>query len=540
MTFWVLLASFAGAATHEVQAVPAEVVVYADRALTTRTVTLDLGTGEQEVVFTGLPARTLSDSVTADASGPGELFGIDLRRVTASQVADERVAELQDEIRALQDRRRIAKDQEAASTAELKALEGSRAESAKALSAQLLAGDDGPGRARRLRRSLAEQEAGARESLRESQRQVRDLNDQISALERERTQLGSSATDTWTATVRLDLARAGRVTVDLSYLVTGATWRPHYDLRGTADTGMVQLALSALVAQRTGEDWEDVKLTVSSAQPSRGTVVPTLDPFWLRRYTPPPRPSSRSSRAKAAAAPVAMAEESLDMDYAAEPEPQPMEVATAAVQVELSATAFSVSRPEDVAADGTERKVLLTTESLEAALRHVVVARIDPRAFLVGEVTNTAGFPLLPGEAGVFLDDAYLGDFMLNAVAPGDEFDIAFGVDDRVTVKRKPEDIVIDDEKLGGKRAVSRWRWKVEVKNGHRRPISVEVLEQVPQSTHDDVRVSWDVAEGGPQPEEEDGGILKFPYDLGAGAERIFEWGYEVNYPTDLYLGWME
>ncbi|MBW1880118.1 MAG: DUF4140 domain-containing protein, partial [Deltaproteobacteria bacterium] len=174
MTFWVLLASFAGAATHEVQAVPAEVVVYADRALTTRTVTLDLGTGEQEVVFTGLPARTLSDSVTADASGPGELFGIDLRRVTASQVADERVAELQEEIRDLQDQRRIAKDREAASTAELKALEGSRAESAKALSAQLLAGDDGPGRARRLRRSLAEQEAGARESLRESQRQVRD------------------------------------------------------------------------------------------------------------------------------------------------------------------------------------------------------------------------------------------------------------------------------------------------------------------------------------------------------------------------------
>jgi uncharacterized protein (TIGR02231 family) len=540
MTFWVLLVSFAGAATHEVEAAPSEVVVYADRALATRTATLDLGAGEQEVVFANLPARTLSDSATADASGPGELFGIDMRRVTATQVADERVAEIQEEIRGLQDRRRIEKDREAASAAELKALETSRTESAKALSSQLLAGDDGPGRARRLRRSLAGQEAGARVSLRTAQRRVRELNEEIAALERERTQLGSSATDTWTATVRLDVARAGRVTVDLSYLVTGATWRPHYDLRGAADTGMVQLALSALVAQNTGEDWDDVKLTVSSAQPSRGTVVPTLDPFWLRRYTPPPRPSPRASRAKAAEAPMAVAEEAYEMDYAPEPEPQPMAVATAAVQVELAATAFSVSRPEDVAADGTERKVLLTTESLEADLRHVVVPRIDPRAFLVGEVTNSADFPLLPGEAGVFLDDAYLGDFVLDTVAPGDEFDIAFGVDDRVTVKRKPDEVLIGDEKLGGKRAVSSWRWKVEVKNGHRRSISVEVLEQVPQSTHDDVRVSWDVADGGPEPEEEDGGILTFPYDLGAGAGRDFVWGYEVAYPTDLYLGWME
>jgi len=540
MTFWVLLASLAGAATHEVEAAPSEVVVYADRALTTRSVTLDLGSGDQEVVFTGLPARTLSDSVTADASGPGELFGIDMRRVTASQTADARVAEIQEEIQALQDQRRVAKDEEAAATAELSMLDTSRTESAKALSSQLLAGDDGPGRARRLRASLAEQETRARTTVREAQRRTRELNERISALERERTQLGSSATDTWTAIVRLDLARAGRVTVDLSYLVTGATWRPHYDLRGTADTGKVALALSALVSQRTGEDWDDVKLTVSSAQPSRGTVVPTLDPFWLRRYTPPPAP--RPARAKAAAAPAAaMAEEELDMAFEdVMPEPEPMVVATAAVQVQLSATAFTVAHPEDVAADGTERKVLLTNESLEAVLRHVIVPRIDPRAFLVGEVTNTATFPLLAGEAGVFLDDAYLGDFMLETVAPGDEFDIAFGVDDRVTVKRKPEDVVIGDQKLGGKRAVSRWRWKVEVKNGHRRPISVEVMEQVPQSTHDDVKVTWDVAEGGPQPEEEDGGILKFPYDLAAGAERTFVWGYEVDYPTDMTLGWME
>ena len=66
-----------------------------------------------------------------------------------------------------------------------------------------------------------------------------------------------------------------------------------------------------------------------------------------------------------------MAEEMvMDDDFAPEePEPEPMQVAQAQVQTQLAATAFTVARPEDVPADGTERKVLLTTESLDAELR---------------------------------------------------------------------------------------------------------------------------------------------------------------------------
>jgi uncharacterized protein (TIGR02231 family) len=221
-----------------------------------------------------------------------------------------------------------------------------------------------------------------------------------------------------------------------------------------------------------------------------------------------------------------------------EPEPEPMMVAVAEVKTAMAVKEFSVARPERVPADGTERKVLLTTQTLDARLRHVTAPRIDSAAYLMGEVVNSTEFPLLAGEAGVSLDGAYLGDFELDTVAPDDTFDIAFGIDDAVTVKRTP--IKIDKGTKGavGKRERSAWEWKVEVDNGHRRAIEVEVWEQVPLSSRQDVKVT---RTGAVAPsKEENGGLLMFTLPVKSGAKGSVSWGYMVDYPSDYSVGWME
>lgn len=530
-----LLAGVAWAAVHEVEVAPAEVTVFADRARVTRTARLDLPSGRQEVQFTGLPASMQSQGVTGDATGPGVLRGIDLKRVTASEIADRRVNEIAGELERLQDERQQAIDDATAAQATIAVLGAGRAQSAQALNHQMLVGDDAPRQATALRTSMSAEEARAREAWRKADLRRRGLDDRIASLQRERDTLGSQATDTWTAVVHLEMERAGRVEVDLSYLVSGATWTPRYDLRGDAAKGKVELALSAMVQQTTGEDWEDVALTVSSARPSLGTDVPELDPFWLQRPQYYPAPSAASSGgARSSAKPSSMA----DSAPAPPREAAPMQVAQATVQIQLAATAFTVARPEDVPADGTERKVGLTTKSLDADLRHVIVPRLDPRAYLVGEAENTAGFPLLAGTAGVFLEGAYLGDFQMPLVAPGEKFDVAFGVDDRVTVKRTPVQIEEGKTGLAGKRATSRWSWIVTVKSAHPRPIQAVVWEQVPVSTREDVQVT--LRPSTPTPKAEDGGKLRFDVTVPAGGEARIAWGYDVQYPADLQLGWLE
>jgi uncharacterized protein (TIGR02231 family) len=531
---WWALLSVAGAATVDVEAAPSAVTVFADQARVTRAARVSLAAGEHEVRFTGLPPGADLSSLTADVSGAGvELLGIEARRVTATEAADARVAEIDAELVRLRDRRQDRADDLAAAEGRLAAVERARTASAAQLSLQLLVGDDAPGRAAALQTSLSAEDAAARADARAARVAIRDLDTSIAALERERRDLGTSATDTWTAVVRVDADRATSANVDLLYAIYGASWRPRYDLRGDPASGDVALALSAIVTQATGEDWSDVRLSVSSAQPGRGTDVPRLDPFWLQ----PPMMYAMPS-----AAPRAAGMARMEMDDAAPPAPPPppMAVAEAQVEIQLAATTFAVARPEDIPSDGTERKVLLTTVDLESELRHVVVPRLDPAAYLVGEVTNTAEFPLLPGEAGVFAGGAYVGELWLDTVPPGESFDVSFGPDDRVVVRRTREQTTTGEGVTASRRQRASWRWGLELRSTHRAAVRVEVREQVPISPRDDVEVSWSVDRGGPAPVEEDGGVLAFPVPVPAAGTARFSWGYDVTYPSDLVLGWME
>ena len=72
----------------------------------------------------------------------------------------------------------------------------------------------------------------------------------------------------------------------LTYIVSGARWTPQYDLRafiteGKGSSSVVKLNYRASIVQSTGEDWNDVSLTLSTASPLQGTAVPSLAPYWI-------------------------------------------------------------------------------------------------------------------------------------------------------------------------------------------------------------------------------------------------------------------
>jgi len=71
----------------------------------------------------------------------------------------------------------------------------------------------------------------------------------------------------------------GRARVQTSYLVDGPTWFPRYEVRLDSKRDEVQVALAALAAQRTGDDWNRAALTFSTALPFLSTAAPEL-PRW--------------------------------------------------------------------------------------------------------------------------------------------------------------------------------------------------------------------------------------------------------------------
>jgi hypothetical protein len=138
-------------------------------------------------------------------------------------------------------------------------------------------------RARELDRLFSEREALAR-TLREAERNLADLRARdaraSSARRPEPNELRKSAI----AVVRGSIAR--EVELELTYRVDAARWAPTYVLRLDRQNERGALEVRACVSQRTGEDWEDVMLTLSTAELRGWAELPELAAIRIGRKQP--------------------------------------------------------------------------------------------------------------------------------------------------------------------------------------------------------------------------------------------------------------
>lgn len=69
--------------------------------------------------------------------------------------------------------------------------------------------------------------------------------------------------------------------MELRYFIADAGWKPNYDIRIEDVNSPLGLFYKAKVNQNTGEDWNDVLLTLSSGDPSISNYKPELDTYYL-------------------------------------------------------------------------------------------------------------------------------------------------------------------------------------------------------------------------------------------------------------------
>jgi len=69
--------------------------------------------------------------------------------------------------------------------------------------------------------------------------------------------------------------------IEITYVVTGAGWRPLYDLKSEGVGKPLELVYKAHIFQQTGFDWNQVKLTLASSDPSLSNDRPILSSLKL-------------------------------------------------------------------------------------------------------------------------------------------------------------------------------------------------------------------------------------------------------------------
>lgn len=81
--------------------------------------------------------------------------------------------------------------------------------------------------------------------------------------------------------IKVSTQRAGTANFAVSYLVSGAGWFPKYDIRAINIQKPVQIQYKAEIWQNTGNDWKNVKIKLSNAQPNKNSSIPELQKWNL-------------------------------------------------------------------------------------------------------------------------------------------------------------------------------------------------------------------------------------------------------------------
>ena len=510
------------------------VTVYADRALTTRSATLSLKPGSYLVAFENLPALILDESVRIDGKGTATatIAGLEIKRAFLEQSGEKRVKELDEEIRGLERRSGMLDAKKAGITSQKSFLESIRVAWGERISKELAIGR--PTSAELLDASsfVGAGVTKAEEQSREIDIEKKSIRDKIDALHRQKEQAtGSGRREAKSVEVMVEVAREGNLTLELASIIPRASWEPAYDVRLAADAKTAELTFRAILRQQTGEAWDNVDLTLSTARPSLGGAPPELRPWQISFYRP--QPAMRAEMFVASAAPAKSKAARMQMDNAgAEPPPEamPAPFETAQVSDEHSSVAFHVPRPLDIPADGARHGSIIAIEQLPVSIEYLALPKLSPHVFLKSEIVNKADWPLLPGQVNTFVGNSYTGSSQLKKVASGEKFDLFFGTDDQLTVKR--EELKQHREAgLFGKNRVT-YRYRIQLQSYRREALTLTLLDQLPLATDAEIKVSLDDPSVKPEQIKDDGTIV-WKTALQPGEKKELTFGIIVEYPKE-------
>lgn len=510
-----------------------DVTVFNDRALVKRTAEVKLAKGENVVSFAGLPMQLLENTIRAEGKGgaAARISGLSVRNVFLESSSEQRVRELETAIETLEAALRQVEAKRLALVSQRAFIDSIRVGWGERISKELSTGKPLSAELAEANRFVGDAVLKIEESNFAVLAEQKPLNDRISALKKQLAALGSERRrEMRTVEVTLEVPKPMTVQLELSYLVMQARWEPFYDIRLAADAKSVELAYRASVSQSTGEDWQGVKLSLSTATPSAGSSPPELQP-WRVSFLEPPRPmpygDARKMLKAAAPAPMARAVMAEALESGAE-ELQPLENMQSQAEQKTSSTLFLVPKSMDVPSDGSRQNSLIALEKIPAAAEYAAVPKLLPKVFLKSEVTNTTSYPLLAGMANVFNDNVFIGRMQLKSVASGEKFALFFGSDDSVKVKRTAMRLHKEAGLLSSNQVS--WDCRVELDNYKGEEIKLSLFDQMPIAANQEIRAQ--LVDPVPKPDEStpEGKVL-WKLLLKAGEKREVTYRIDLEYP---------
>ena len=253
-----------------------KVTVFTNGAQVERSKNVTLMPGEQVVTFTGFSPYMDKKSLQVKAKGHLTILGVSERTAHSDSAAQvKKLHDAEDEVKAVERRIQQTKDEQEMLTAQLELVKTNCSVAGRTVATPLA-------NIKELNAYYAQQVLSVKKRSQELNEQLQKLDDELKRKQDTRDSIAKLKLKSVTEIdVKLDAKQAGRADFDITYYVTNAGWFPSYDIRSNSIKEPLLLSYKANIYQNTKEEWKNVPVTLSSANPNRSNVAPQLKTYWL-------------------------------------------------------------------------------------------------------------------------------------------------------------------------------------------------------------------------------------------------------------------
>lgn len=330
----------------------------------------------------------------------------------------------------------------------------------------------------------------------------------------------------WTVEVLASCPAGKTAELALTYLVGGASWTPVYEARADEAGGTVDFSTWATINQRTGEDWNQVELTLSTAVPSQNATPPELKVLKVTAY-------EKAVEKKV----LVRRDEFVEHAQTGSGGEEANVGGQAVAKSQGLSVQLRVPEKSRVPGDNAPVRLFVGQTKMKASFELRAMPKLMPVAFRVAELTNTAAWPLLAGRVDAFRSTGLVGRYPLERVPQGGAFNLTFGVEEAARVKRTiMEELKRDTGLFNGNKRFT-YAYSFEVANYGKSAIEVALAEHLPVSEMNDIIVAvGEKTTAGYQLNAKDG-IAKWKVALKPGEKKKVDFAFRVDVPNSYDTG---
>jgi uncharacterized protein (TIGR02231 family) len=495
-----IVASAASADMPTTTGAISKVTVYRGQALVTRTVSVDLSTGASELIVKDLPAMIVPESIYAQTSDDTKVLSVRYREKAVREDTREEVKQLDAQIEDVQHRLKYAESEHKHLDMQWQMYEKLKDFTIAATGSDLSRG--------LLTFEPVESLTGLIEKKGLEYYKLRmELEDKIDGLKKEQELLdrkhnelvaGQSRTEC-EAVLFISSSSTKKVAIELSYLVGGANWQQQYNLRANPEKSNVLIEYNAVVNQTSGEDWDGVALSLSTAEPTMVAAAPVLEPMFVALSMPaqtqqagPPafigaaqarqyQESRKANIKKGIAANTELNELAINNQAfffnAGQKELQEFQQQMAEIS-RVEGISVTYELPGRLTLPSRSDQQLVTIASITAKADFTLIATplLTDYVYLQADLLNDSRTVLLPGQAGMFRNGEFVGRSRLPQVTIGERFTAGFGIDSQVHVARELED---KKTRIQGGNRIDTYDYRIALSNYKNTQIELLLLDRL-------------------------------------------------------------